>query len=1154
MSGDKYFSNVTLLLEGVSYTDSSEQRLRVTANGSSLSSNYPSVVASSYGFARGVQGLVLTVEQPKGTHFVPNSDFTIELSAYCEYNQAGGALFSNRSPGVNATGLFLGLDPSGRPFLRVTSAGVLVIQINSDTPVNLDALHTFSICRVSGKWTMFIDGMPVRDTLHTDRFNGYVDGSGRWYVGCDPHTSNHIGGISQVRVTTGIARYTGRYEPSILPMYKYPEVANVIFGPLSSAISVAGQTYVALAKITNVLYATVQAATSHGQAIGSNWSISKVPGLIDTWQISGTAPVALVNFHLIVTGTVAPALGSLSVSHDYLVMNTLNGQLTEQQILLSLSGSAALWLDSSDGTTLTSNNANQVVSFYDKAGGVQFTPYVNNAPPILDITAFTLPAITFANDSASGLVSDYPIVVTDGQSNSTIFMVGKYTGQQLGQGGGQFQLSRTADTSLINGTPIWSLTSSDIGNVEAGVKLIDEGRPQVSLSATLSILPGQNFLVVWRSKTNTASIYINQQLVSTLTPATPWTIGSGAIGFIGGALAPQGSFISVGEVLAIADDLNNTMSEQIESYLNHKWSIYPFVPYAHPPSVLVGYVRGEYRATILVFDATSVNVVGSSGRDWAIVPHPSGAPNLYLLTGLMPEFIEPLSLTINSFNGAIAGVEVFDIQVLAIPTTPVIGAPEPLYCVIDTAYVGLIGIMTASSVEVIGSTGTGWRIDPAPAGYSGNYVIRGQTDNQVGTMLLTVIARNTDNQGNPVEVSQDYPITLLPTVVELFTPFPIDLTGRLKSNLILEEAQTIASHNGLQSHVVIPVSGPFFENTLIVTRFTSAGVKQTLVHGVDYEYVYELVDLSRAAEKKLYAGIVVTKPTYGGTIYLKYQCLGGNYSLNKQKTIEELFGYLKNPSFFSWAGLFNAPTYFTVTEHELNIHTHTTGWSPVKNELIALAAYLNAQSNTDMPEMALHSPRRDNPHQVTPTTLGLGLVRNFTTSSVTHASDRNNNTTYLTPKASAVGVSVLLPFSTDTFHGKARLNVGTALGDDTNNAAALTALGLVRLAGGRQVGEIGTFVDSLTTNRSLIPVQTVPALLVFPLYWRGVKHTTLKTFRNAVSTYLKVAPLSFDKSNSTFYIPAGIPIPDLTTTQQPTAVPVKRRTVRDTVNGATLLL
>ena len=1327
-SGDLYFSDVQLLLEGNSYTDVSNNALNTIHTGVSITDTLPSIVGSSFLFPEGLTGLPLSIVAPSSCHIQSGQDFTIELSAYCAPNQLGSALFSNRVASGSAVGLLIGLDPDGRPFVRATSSGMLVVAIDAPAPVTLNAIHAFALGRINGVWTLFVDGRPVIDIRHNSTWAGAIDYGPSIYIGCDPYTAPFVGGINQVRMTLSVGRYSGLYAVSTVRFPLYSAVTSIEFSALSSNVSQASRSFSTTVNITNATNTTVSVVDGSGNAVGSGWTISALTINEPThWTISGTTPAALAGYSIKIHAWITIDSVVMASDATFSIMNTLNGVLSPEQEIVLRSNSLALWLDASDDSTITVDSG-QVIEVLDKANSVIFTNANGGDAPTVDAVSFSSNSLNFGTGVSSGLVSTTPVPVSSANGGSTIFLVGKYNGVQVGQGSGLFQLATAKDATLMDGSATYALATTTVGTNNASVLAYDNRTIQDGISTSPTIAPDAKFLVVWKSSLGAIQIYVNQHLITTVTLTgdnTIWAVLNSAIGFIGGSQSPTGSFISVGEILAFTSTLSASDTENIESYLNHKWDLFPIRPFAQTPSVLTGYRGSNYSATTLVSDATSVSVSASDGSDWAIaltsssptigykltgiVPGVSGevssivstlngtlsgitwtidptnygsistytvsgvisslvdlltllpqllqayipsstwtigstgsgsftaysitgavAPttllrNLtndlllsaipdgdwtetsspagastptaysysinsqnasdifalidatlsklaagsswtllptspyaqipYTITGVLPNTVETITITITSSDSAtgIANSNVYPISVLQIPNYPIISSPENLECQVAFRYISTINILNADSVSVSSNGGSNWAINVAPTGAQGNYVITGTMPNGVGTIVLTVTATKNVSGGVPVVVIGLFTVIVTAAGDAVILPYPLDLTGLLSTNRILNEKQTLTPYNGPKKQLLVPILTPFFGNSLVVQYYNTHGDLVTADVGVDYELVFQYEAFTNIAQSPIYGGVSFMNVGIVGLVLLSYQTVGGNFALNKKTLIEQLFISSSNPDYITWNSILNKPAFFPVDHHELNVQNHSVGWSSLDTATMALAeATVSSPTDSDVGPMGIHATTTGNPHGVTKAQLGLGNVQNYPVATDVQAISPINSSVYLTPHTAYLGANANLVMATNTVQGKDVLNLGLTAGDDTDTAKALTAQGLINLLDSGTSNAINSLLAGLGIV-SQVEAQVSPHPVVFPLWWKGVQYSDLANFIAGVETLVGIAPIPYDNATSTFYFPVGITVPSLTTSTTNNMVSPSRLTVKGTARDALIV-
>ena len=399
----------------------------------------------------------------------------------------------------------------------------------------------------------------------------------------------------------------------------------------------------------------------------------------------------------------------------------------------------------------------------------------------------------------------------------------------------------------------------------------------------------------------------------------------------------------------------------------------------------------------------------------------------------------------------------------------------------------------------------------------------------VGSLMLTVNAIKNLPNGNTATASATFVITISASVIADSSEYPLDLTGLLSSNLITGETQTLTPYNGPLHQLLVPIVAPFFGTSLVVTYYNASATAITAVNGVDYELVFEYEALSQTCLTPVYGGISFLNPNIIGTVFLQYQTLGGNFALDRQYLIEQLFNYSVNPLFFSWGAVTGKPTFFPVESHTLNVENDTVGYATLVSALNAIAtAVAVVVTNSDIPPMLTHMASVSNPHNTTANQLGLGNVQNYPLATLSQAIDPTNASVYLTPLTAYAAINYHLYSATTIVNGKMLLNLGLDPGDDTDETKGLTALGLINLLEAIQPNAINSIVDANVSMAQQV-AQVTPRPPTFPCWWKGVQYASFAALINAIETYVGISPLPYNASSGLIYFPVGISIPELVT-------------------------
>lgn len=1142
MSGDAYFNYVVLGLAGDSFTDFSNYADTVTNAGVSLTNQYPGVLPTSWSFTDPTPAKLLTVTLPPAAQVRANQDFTLECSAFIvQPTDGGGTLLSTRNYDSGVNGLYLGYTTDGTVFVRATYLGQLVVEIDAIGYLNLTygALHTFSINRVAGQWALYIDGSLIIDITHTSYYAGALDIGNTLYLGGDGYEPNLVGGLGQIRMSVGYARYTGPYVPAVVSFptyYAAGGIAPSAFGTLANSVSISGASFTSLVSISGIASGTITVTNATGTVIATGWTLTMLAGT--QCLISGVAPIPLITYLVNVTAVVPSQYGGGTNTHTYLVTNTATGTLDVGQAVITPISSVALWLDAGEPSTVVSNSVTHAVTqLLDRSGGIVFSP-IAGATPVVDMTSWSgQNTIAFSNVSTSGLGTVTPIVVSDVNSNSTIFLVGKYSGAQLGQGAGNFTIGYGPDTRLADGVASWDIVASTVGG-PASVRAYDAGIIENSVTTAPVLSSGQKFLVLWKSTTNAIQIYIDQVLVSTTLlsgTANVWSSINSAIGFIGGALAPNGAFVSIAEVIAFKALLDDPTTVAIESYLNHKWSLYTAIPYAGVPDTLTGYAGDGYQAHVIVTDATSVSVTGDYGTGWTIVPSGTGVVNQYLITAHMPATVGFVSMTITSHNGAIPGVNVFTISVVALPDIPLITSPTNIACQINSGYVGLIEILHSTSVSVSASEGTNWSITPYVSGLQ-NYMITGNMPGAIGILTLTVTA-----VGPAGTTTSQFTIHATASQISLVNQYQIDLTGVLPANLISNEQQTLTPTNGMSNQLIRPMLAPYYAQGFVLQYYAVGITLTTAVLGVDYYPIYEYQEMSQVSSYPIYGAIRVVNPDITGTVVLSYQTLGGNWTTNKQAMSDALVYAQVAPPGAPWTRVINSPTYYPVIDHPLNMQNDVVGYSGLVAAISAISSSVSTLNlGNDVPAMLTHMTNTANPHNLTKAQIGLSNVMNYPLATDAQATALGLATAYLTPHTAYLASLAAMPVATSTVLGTSVINNGATSALGSNATEYLTAAGLRNLATAQ--GTIATYLgtefilNSSTSSSNAVAAAIAPAMHIgqitpvpgtWPAWWRSKEYTDLLTLVTDISAYVGMSVLQYSPTGMIWF-PPELTIPNLT--------------------------
>ena len=178
--------------------------------------------------------------------------------------------------------------------------------------------------------------------------------------------------------------------------------------------------------------------------------------------------------------------------------------------------------------------------------------------------------------------------------------------------------------------------------------------------------------------------------------------------------------------------------------------------------------------------------------------------------------------------------------------------------------------------------------------------------------------------------------------------FPFDPTGMLVSNLITNEQQILTKVNGIDYHFLIPINGPYFEDTLVVTITDPAtNVTTTLTSGIDYYSSHWFISASRACAKNVYGSISFLDLMLNGVITLRYQTIGGNWTIDSSTLASTLADVLHNPRITSWEEVTNYPIAFPPIPHQWDL-VDMVGMSDVTAGINDIANIMSTEVATNI--------------------------------------------------------------------------------------------------------------------------------------------------------------------------------------------------------------
>ena len=274
--------------------------------------------------------------------------------------------------------------------------------------------------------------------------------------------------------------------------------------------------------------------------------------------------------------------------------------------------------------------------------------------------------------------------------------------------------------------------------------------------------------------------------------------------------------------------------------------------------------------------------------------------------------------------------------------------------------------------------------------------------------------------------------------------YPFDPVGNNPLNRIVNEQHVLSSPNDARLYrFIIPSAAPFFPDSAVIQFRNPDMTIRTLVEGVDYYFGHHFISASKACAKPVVGSIQFLDRDIQGVLRLTYQTMGGVWTLSDQEIAEILANNLRNPRTTAWEQITELPFQFPVIDHEWNL-VDMVGAKEIVEELESIREAILSASGGGLSQ---HVANRNNPHEVTATQVGLGLVQNYPLATTPQAQAGTNNTTYMTPLRTAqaiaaqVGAVVAVHADrTDNPHGVTKAQVG--LGNVENYPLATNAIAI----------------------------------------------------------------------------------------------------------------
>ena len=289
--------------------------------------------------------------------------------------------------------------------------------------------------------------------------------------------------------------------------------------------------------------------------------------------------------------------------------------------------------------------------------------------------------------------------------------------------------------------------------------------------------------------------------------------------------------------------------------------------------------------------------------------------------------------------------------------------------------------------------------------------------------------------------------------------YPFDPDGIATTNKVHEQ-QTIQSNGAFDYFYIIPKAAPFFQGESLKLKLYPGG--RDLIEGKDYALGFHFMEASHTIGLPIYGAITFYDHTLQGIIDLEYQTLGGTWTLDEAKIMEIIGNEIRNPRITSWETVTELPQRFPVVNHSFDIDDFV-GMKEVETSLEGIKEAIEQSGEGGIAD---HISNKSNPHEVTKTQVGLGLVDNYPTAALAEAQAGLLNNRFMTPVMTKAAIDAL---------AISALNTHAA---DKNNphevSKAQVGLGLVQNFGLASQAE----AEIASSNaRYMTPVRTREAIM-----------------------------------------------------------------------------
>ena len=218
--------------------------------------------------------------------------------------------------------------------------------------------------------------------------------------------------------------------------------------------------------------------------------------------------------------------------------------------------------------------------------------------------------------------------------------------------------------------------------------------------------------------------------------------------------------------------------------------------------------------------------------------------------------------------------------------------------------------------------------------------------------------------------------------------YPLDESGQSPSNRIINERHELTTTSWSGFNLIIPEAAPFFDDSLgdELIHYPSG---DRLLRGRDWITGWMFKSATGEIGAFVSSCIYILDTQLRGQVEIpSYQCLGGEWQINKEQLERILADKLLNPNRYYWEFVVNLPQIFRPLDHDQDID-EVSELGLLLDELRGIAIAIREASESGALEE--HEAKR-NPHKTRPADLeggGLGNLFNWTVATLTEMNNPN---------------------------------------------------------------------------------------------------------------------------------------------------------------------